>query len=381
MAQSTPHPSEMMTEPYQEEEDYFEYFFDYPGSEPGTLWIEADAKPSEIVLIDYNPTRATRRVNLTPEQCRPALESDSVSWLDIQGLGSEEVLKQLAEVFHLHPLLLEDVVNVPQRPKVEDYQEQLLIIAHMVLPKADEFGFEAEQVSFVLGKKYLLTFQEEPNHDCFNAVRDRLRTNKGRIRKSGADYLAYLLLDAAIDAFFPVLEDYGERLDDLEQEVVFEPTRETLEKIYNLRRELLALRRAIWPQQTIINTLMRSSSTLVSSEVEIYFRDCYDHVIQLLDIIESYRELASNLMEVYLSSINNKMNDVMKLLTVISTIFIPLSFVASLYGMNFEYMPELQVRWAYFAVLGVMGAIATGLLTFFWSRGWLKSSFPTQKKT
>lgn len=381
MAQSTPHPSEIITEPYQDEEDYFEYFFDYPGSEPGTLWIEADAKPSEIVLIDYNPTRATRRVNLTPEQCRPALESDSVSWLDVQGLGSEEVLKQLAEVFHLHPLLLEDVVNVPQRPKVEDYHEQLLIIAHMVLPKADEFGFEAEQVSFVLGKKYLLTFQEEPNHDCFNAVRDRLRTNKGRIRKSDADYLTYLLLDAVIDAFFPVLEDYGERLDDLEQEVVFEPTHETLEKIYNLRRELLALRRAIWPQQTIINTLMRSSSTLVSSEVEIYFRDCYDHVIQLLDIIESYRELASNLMEVYLSSINNKMNDVMKLLTVISTIFIPLSFVASLYGMNFEYMPELQVRWAYFAVLGLMGTIATGLLTFFWSRGWLKSSFPAQKKT
>ncbi|MGK7877011.1 MAG: magnesium/cobalt transporter CorA [Xenococcaceae cyanobacterium] len=370
MTQSPPQASESLLKPNpDEEEDYFDYFFDQPGSEPGTLSIEADAKPSKIILIDYNEEGVTRKVNLTPKACIPYLETDSVSWVDVQGLGSEEILKQVGKVFQLHPLLLADVVNVPQRPKVEDYNEQLMIIAHIVHPKLNEEGFESEQVGFVLGKNYLLTFQEEPE-DCFDPVRDRIRANKGRVRQSGADYLAYVLLDAIIDGFFPVLEDYGERIETLENQVVLNPTRRTLEEIYEVRRELLALRRTIWPMRNVINILIRGSSNLISPDVQIYFRDCYDHVIQLLDIVETYRELASSLMDVYLSSMSNKMNEVMKVLTVISTIFIPLTFVAGVYGMNFQNMPELEWKWSYFACWGVMVAIASSLIYFFWRRGW-----------
>jgi len=360
----------------EDKEDYFDFFFDQPGSEPGTLWIEEDAAPSQLVLIDYDAKHAVRRVNIDPLKCEHYLASESASWLDIQGLGSENILKQIGQIFKLHPLLLEDVVNVPQRPKVEDYNEQLIIIIHLVQPKPEEDGFYSEQVSFVLGKKYLLTFQEEPNHDCFNPVRDRLKNNKGKIRTSGVDYLTYLLLDTIIDSFFPVLEDYGERIEELENEVVFNPDHHTLEKIYKIRRELLALRRAIWPQQSVITTLMRSGSNLISSDVEIYFRDCYDHVIQLLDIVESYRELSSSLMDVYLSSMSNKMSEVMKVLTIISSIFIPLSFIAGVYGMNFEYIPELTWKWGYFVCLSVMGTVALSLIIFFWRSGWLKRFYP-----
>ena len=361
----------------EDKEGYFDYFFDLPGSEPGTLWIEEGATPSQIILIDYTPKHAVKKNNIDPSTLEHYLGSESASWLDVQGLGSERILKQIGQIFKLHPLLLEDVVNVPQRPKVEDYNEQLIVIVHLVQPKPEEDGFYTQQVSFVLGKSYLLTFQEEPNHDCFNPVRERLKNNKGKIRTSGVDYLTYLLLDTIIDSFFPVLEDYGERIEELEDEVVFNPTNHTLEKIYKVRRELLALRRAIWPQQSVITTLMRSGSNLVTSDVEIYFRDCYDHVIQLLDIVESYRELSSSLMDVYLSSMSNKMNEVMKVLTIVSSIFVPLTFIAGVYGMNFEYMPELTWKWGYFVVLGLMAIVAIGLILFFWRNGWLKRFYPT----
>lgn len=358
----------------EEEEDYFDYFYDEPGSEPGTLNIEPDAPPSTIILIDYDPDHATRKTEVIPNALTPYLGTNTVSWMDVQGLGSETVLKQMGNIFKLHPLLLEDVVNVPQRPKVEDYNEQLLIIAHMVRPKPDEMGFVSEQISFILGKNYLLTFQED-SEDCLNSVRDRIKANKGKVRKKGADYLMYLLLDSIIDYYFPVLEDYGERIEDLEDQIVSHPENRTLEEIYTIRRELLALRRLLWPLRNVTDLLIRGRSTLIDDEVQIYFRDCYDHVIQLLDILETYRELASSLMDVYLSSMSNKMNEVMKLLTVISTIFIPLTFIAGIYGMNFERMPELGWSWGYFACLGLMGFIALSLLYFFWRRGWLNRTY------
>ena len=358
------------TEKEEEEEDLFDYFYDKPGSLPGTLIIEEDAAPSKIVLIDYNESNATRIQVANPEDCVPYLDTESVSWVDVSGLGSEDILQRLGKVFDLHPLVLEDVVNVPQRPKIENYDDQLVIIAQMVMPKEKGDGFWIEQVSFVLGKHYLLTVQEEPQRDCFGPVRDRIRTNKGSVRKSGTDYLAYALLDALIDGFFPVLEEYGERIEELEDEVLRNPTRQTLEKIYQLRRELLALRRSIWPQRNAINSLIRGDSDLISPSVQIYLRDCYDHTVQVMDMVETYRELASGLMDVYLSSVGNKMNEIMKFLTVISTIFIPLTFIAGVYGMNFEYLPELKVRWGYFACWGIMVAIAVALCLFFWRRGW-----------
>ncbi|HAJ64695.1 MAG TPA: magnesium and cobalt transport protein CorA [Cyanobacteria bacterium UBA8543] len=368
-----------LAEQPEEEEDLFDYYYDEQGTIPGTLYIEEHASPTKIVLIDYNEINAARVQLNRPEDSIPYLDTESVSWVDVLGLGCEDVLRRLGKVFDLHPLVLEDIVNVPQRPKVEDYEDHLVIIAQMVMLKEKGDSFWIEQVSLVLGKHYLLTVQEEPTRDCFQPVRDRIRTHKGIIRKQAADYLAYTLLDAIIDGFFPVLEAYGEKIEDLEEEVVTNPTRRTLAKIYQVRRELLALRRAIWPQRDAINSLIRDGSDLISPEVRIYLRDCYDHAVQVMDMVETYRELASGLMDVYLSSVGNKMNEIMKLLTVISSIFIPLTFIAGVYGMNFNTekspwnMPELNSYWGYPVCLAAMAATACSLVLFFWRRGWFEN--------
>lgn len=360
----------------EEDDNLFELFYDDQGSIPGTLKIEPDATPSTIELIDYNATNKVSIKLSMPEECIPYLDTESVSWVDVAGLGSEDLLQRMGKVFNLHPILIEDVVNVPQRPKVDEYEEQLLIISQMVMPKPNYSGFWIEQVSLILGKHYLLTVQEEPERDCFDQVRDRIRTDKGNIRKQGADYLTYTLLDAIIDGFFPVLEAYGERIEELEDEVVTNPSKSTLEKIYRLRRELLALRRCIWPQRDAINILIRDGSSLISDEVKIYMRDCYDHTVQVMDMVETYRELTSGLMDVYLSSVSNKMNEIMKLLTVISSIFIPLTFIAGVYGMNFNTarsplnMPELDWYWGYPLCWLLMIGVSGSLIYFFWKRGW-----------
>jgi len=360
----------------EDDDNLFELFYDDQGSIPGTLKIEPDATPSTIELIDYNTNNRVLIKLLMPEECIPYLDTESVSWVDVSGLGSEDILQRMAKVFNLHPILIEDVVNVPQRPKVDEYEEHLLIISQMVMPKPNYSGFWIEQVSLILGKHYLLTVQEEPERDCFDQVRDRIRTNKGNICKQGADYLTYTLLDAIIDGFFPVLEAYGERIEELEDEVVTNPSKSTLEKIYRLRRELLALRRCIWPQRDAINILIRDGSSLISDEVKIYMRDCYDHTVQVMDMVETYRELTSGLMDVYLSSVSNKMNEIMKLLTVISSIFIPLTFIAGVYGMNFNTarsplnMPELDWYWGYPLCWLLMIGVSGSLIYFFWKRGW-----------
>ncbi|MBD1844126.1 magnesium/cobalt transporter CorA [Cyanobacteria bacterium FACHB-63] len=364
-----------------------DYHYHAPGTIPGTLTIPKDAEPPVIGLIDYSNEKTIRLQIEEPEECAPYLDTESVSWVDVKGLGSEDILLRLGRVFSLHPLVLEDVVNVPQRPKVEEYEDQILIVTRMVVLKESGSGFHSEQVSFILGKHYLLTVQEEPEHDCFDMVRDRIQAGKGTICKRQADYLAYALLDAIIDSFFPILEVYGEEIEALEDEVVSSPTRPTLEKIHGVKRELLTLRRSIWPLRDAINSLIRDgSSDLVSDDVKIYLRDCYDHTVQVLDMVETYRELASSLMDVYLSSVSNRMNEIMKVLTVISTIFIPLTFIAGIYGMNFNTekspfnMPELNWYWGYVLCWGVMLTIALGLVYFFKRKGWFEDSSTTIKK-
>jgi magnesium transporter len=354
-------------------------YFNESTSIPGTLTIGENALPPVIFIIDYSHDSACREVIAAPENITPYLDSESVSWVDVQGLGDEGILRRIGTVFALHPLVLEDVVNVPQRPKVEEYDDQLLVIARMVVPHRSVFGFLSEQVSFVLGKHYLLTVQEEAAHDSFGTVRDRIRFNKGCIRDMKADYLFYALLDSIIDGFFPILEAYGEQIELLEDEVVASPTPRTLEKIHKIKRELLTLRRAVWPQRDAINALIRDRHPLISDEVYIYLRDCYDHTVQVLDMVETYRELASSLMDVYLSSVSNRMNEVMKLLTVISSIFIPLTFVAGIYGMNFNTekspwnMPELNWYWGYPLCVLLMVAIASGLIFYFYKKGWFEN--------
>jgi magnesium transporter len=370
-----PHPG-----PDDDEENSYidDYFSDQPGSLPGTLNIAPDASFPKIYLTDYSPSCAVHTQVPTPEACISYLKTESVSWVDVQGLGSEEVLKQLGQSFDLHPLVLEDITNVPQRPKTEQLENQILIIARMVIPTPNERGFWGEQVSFILGHHYLLTVQEEPEFDTFQPVRDCIQFNRGMVRKHGPDYLAYALIDTIIDGFFPVLEDYGERLEQLEDEVLTRPTPYTIKEIYRLKRELLALRRAIWPQREMVNILIRDSSHLISPEVRVYLRDCYDHTIQVIDMVETYRELTTSMMDVYLSSVGNRMNEIMKLLTVISSIFIPLTFVAGVYGMNFDphvspwNMPELEWYFGYPLALVVMGAIALFLIILFWRKGWFE---------
>lgn len=359
-----------------EDDSYVDYFYDDPGVPPGTLDLEPDAPAPDIILIDYNETLATRVKLSTPSDIGPYLDTESVSWIDLLGLGNNETWRQMGEVLNLHPIAQEDVVNVPQRPKVVEYPNQLIIIALMVMIHPELESLHREQVSLILGKNYLVTVQEEPDYDCFDPVRDRIRKAQGPIRQNKADYLAYSLLDAIIDGFFPVLEFYGERIEELEDEVVENPTKKTLEKIYDIRRELLNLRRAVWPQRDAINRLIRDGNDLISPEVRIYLRDCYDHLIQVMDMVETYRELTSGLMDVYLSSVSNKMNEVMKFLTVMSTIFIPLTFIAGVYGMNFNTekspfnMPELNWYWGYVFFWMMIIAIAASLIFFFWRRGW-----------
>ncbi|MEO1523315.1 MAG: magnesium/cobalt transporter CorA [Cyanobacteria bacterium J06633_2] len=359
----------------------FDYFYDFPGTAPGTLNVSGDRQESTVVLIDYEEASATQTSLERIEDCISHLDKESVTWFDVKGLGNIDTLQRMGTIFQLHPLILEDIVNVPQRPKIENYDKHLVIITRMVNWVPAEQRFISEQISFVLGDGYLLTVQEEPIYDPFDPIRTRIQMGTGIIRRMGADYLAYALLDSIVDGFFPVLEAYGERLEALEDSVVLHPTQTTIRSIYRLKREISTLRHLIWLQRDTLSGLLRNNDVLLSQELGIYLRDCYDHAVQLLDIVESYREACAGLMDIYLSSVSNRMNEVMKTLTVISTIFIPLTFIAGIYGMNFNpdvsplNMPELDWYWGYPFVWLLMLAIALGLVYFFWRRGWFKQVF------
>jgi magnesium transporter len=349
-----------------------------PGAPPGTLVPHPDL-PTEvrITAIHYTAETYTEEQVTDLDTYLHARPAQGVLWLNVDGLGQVSILEQLGEHFHLHALSLEDVLNVPQRPKLEDYEGyQFLIMRMAIFQEAQELSGTTEQVSLFLGPDFVLTVQEQIG-DVFEPVRQRLRQGRVRIRSAGADYLAYALLDAAIDGFFPVLEELSERLAALEEEVLSAPTRDTLEQIYTIRRALTNLRRAIWPAREAINVFARTDSALVTDHTRLFLRDCYDHVLQVLDVLESYRELASGLMDTYLSSQSNRMNEVMKVLTIIATIFIPLTFIAGIYGMNFNpetspwNMPELNWYWGYPFSLLVMGLLAVLLVLFFRRRGWL----------
>jgi len=302
--------------------------------------------------------------------------SRTVTWINVNGLADIALIEAIGKLFNLHQLALEDVINVHQRPKVEEYDEQLFIVTRMLPEPTSK---ETEQVSMFLGKGYVVTFQERPG-DVFEPVRQRLRRDGGQIRKLGADYLVYALLDAVIDGYFPVLERRGEEVEHLEDLVVSKPREALLSVIHETKRDLLDLRRAVWPQREMLSALMRQDGGFIEERTKVYLRDCYDHVVQLIDIIETYREICSGLVETYLSSLSNRMNEIMKVLTIMATVFIPLSFIAGLYGMNFDpkaspwNMPELGWKYGYPFALGLMIAVAAGLLWSFWWRGWFGGS-------
>lgn len=351
-----------------------------PGAAPGSLVLPVAAPEPIVRVMDYCPERLEERVLESPSEVVPYLTdaTPSVTWVDVQGLGNLGVLQELQRIFDIHPLALADVVNVPQRPKVDVYDRYLFAITRMGLP-TENGGLHTEQVSLFVGKDFVLTFQET-HGDCLDPVRERIRKGTGMIRRSGADYLAYAILDALVDGYFPLVEAVGERIEDLEDGVVLSPEPGALREVYALRRDLLEIRRGVWPQREALNALLHDESGFFSKNVRPYLRDCYDHVVQILEIAETQRELASGLLDVYLSSIANRTNEVMKILTVVTTIFIPLSFIAGVYGMNFDpdrspwNMPELRWRHGYFFALSLMLAVALLLLGFFWRKGWLRSS-------
>jgi len=331
--------------------------------------LTGEALPPRIHVIRYNAGAIEEHDPKDAAACLALVGGDAVAWIDVQGLADLDLLRALGAGLGLHPLALEDVVSFGQRPKVEDYDTHLFVIARM--PEQGD-TITTDQTSLFLRRDLVLTFQEHYG-DCLDGVRERLRKGKGIMRRSGPDYLAYAILDAITDGFFPVLESLGERLETLETEVVTRPGRSSLEKIHRAKRDLLTLRRAIWPLRDAINGLTREEHELVAHPTRVYLRDCYDHAVQGLDMVETYRELAAGLMDIYISTLSQRLNEVMKVLTIIATIFIPLTFVAGVYGMNFRHMPELEWRYGYPLVMLLMGAMAAGMVVYFARKGWLGS--------
>ncbi len=342
------------------------------GQPPGTLAHVGERREEEarVSLIDYDADRVEERFLEDPAESFTYRDRDTVTWINVDGLHRVEVIRTLGNHYGLHPLVLEDILNTVQRPKVEDYEDHLFIIIRMLSYDAVQNDIVDEQVSLVVGPHYVLSFQEREG-DVFDGVRERIRTGKGRIRRTGADYLAYALLDAVVDEYFPILESLGERMEALEQELISEPTVATLHGIYDLKRDLLALRKSVWPLREVTNRLERGESSLIKPETTVFLRDVYDHTIQVIDTVEVHRELVSGMLETYLSSLSNRMNEVMKVLTIIATIFIPLSFIAGLYGMNFVNIPELQIPWGYYMALGIMAGVALVMVAYFIRRKWL----------
>lgn len=339
------------------------------GASPGTLVVPDEAPPPQIYMFHYNQSDLRETKVEDAEELRQAFSENTVTWVDLQGFGDLSLLHKVGEVFDLHPLLLADMVNVPQRPKSEAYGDQLLIIVRMVrLDGAEQI--EMEQVSVVLGPSYVITFQERPG-DVLDPIRKRIRSGKGLLFKYGADYLAYAVVDAIVDAYYPVLEVLGDHLELLEDQVVEHPTPELLGQLNRLKNRLVHLRRGIWPEREALNSLVRGDFPAVSEEVRIHFRDTFDHAVQTSEVTEMYREMVTGLMNTYLSAVANRTNEVMRVLTIVATIFIPLTFLAGVYGMNFDHMPELHYRIAYPLVWSVMVAVGLGMTYFFWHKGWL----------
>ena len=347
-----------------------------PGTPPGTIIVHPEAAPPTIRILAYGPGDVLEENVSSPQQVREFFGTRPVLWVDVEGLGDAATIHALGEIFNVHRLALEDIVTVHQRPKIEQYDEQLFIVARAVYLGEQ---LETEQISLFIGEDFVLTFQEGRPGDCLEAIRERIRKKGGRIRDAGYDYLAYAILDAIVDSYFPILEAYGERLETLEDEILLRPQVDTVARIHGIKRDLLTLRRAMWPQRETFNALLRSESAVMTTETRLYLRDCYDHSVQILDLLETYRELGSDLIDIYLSMVSNRTNEIMRVLTVISLIFIPLTFIAGVYGMNFNpekspwNMPELEWYLGYPLSLVLMLAVALGQLIYFRRRGWLGS--------
>ena len=342
------------------------------GASPGTVMYVGEERSDPIVVthITYDAGGVVGPTRVPAADVKPTTTSGGVSWFTIDGVHDTEVLRRIGENFQLHPLVVEDIANTAQRPKIEDFDSYIFVAMKMITFDNETKELVAEHVSIIFGEGFVLAFLEDEG-DVFEPIRARIQAGKGKIRRFGADYLAYALMDAVIDNYFEVLEDIGEQIEEVEDEVVHAPSAKTLHTVHSLKRELIFLRRAVWPMRETANSLLRDESHLVSPETRIYLRDLYDHTVHVIDTVETLRDIVAGMLDVYLSSVSNKLNQVMKVLTVMSSVFIPLTFVAGVYGMNFQYMPELQWRYGYPAVMGCMALVAAGLLLVFRRRGWM----------
>lgn len=342
------------------------------GMSPGTLVHVGEQKIEtiKITLMNYDQARLEEKELERIEESFAYKDESPVSWINIDGLHEVDLIQKMGTHFNVHPLTLEDIVNTGQRPKVEDFEDYIYLVFKMLKFEETTGHITSEQVSLIVGPHYVLSFQEAEG-DVFSSVRQRIRQARGRIRSAGPDYLAYALIDAAVDHYFLILEKIGERIEHLEEQLHVQATPEILQAIYDLKRELIYFRKQVWPVREVLNAWQKTESALVQEANKIFLRDVYDHTIQVIDTIESFRDIISGVMDLYMSTVSNKMNEVMKVLTIIATIFIPLTFVAGIYGMNFKFMPELEWRWSYPLLWAFLFLIFFGMVVYFKRKKWL----------
>ena len=347
------------------------------GLPPGELvYVGDESGAVSVSVTDYDEREYRVRVSATMEECVLRKGAPGVTWINIDGLHEVAQIERLGACFGLHPLTVEDILNTEQRPKVDINEDYVYIVLNMLTYDEQAKEIDSEQVSIVLGENYVITFQERKG-DIFDAVRNRLKTGKGRVRSYGADYLAYCLIDSVVDNYFKVLEGIGEDIEEVEDDLMANPDKQTVQSIHFLKRETIYLRKSVWPLREIIGKLERGETPLVRAETTVYLRDVYDHTVQVIDTVETYRDLISGMIDIHLSTVSNRMNEVMKVLTIFAAIFIPLTFIAGVYGMNFDTsasplnMPELNWRYGYPAVLAVMFTIGVAMLLVFKKKKWL----------
>jgi magnesium transporter len=343
---------------------------DKTGAPPGTILYSGKdtTEKVKITLIEYNETDYIEKDFYDFSSCLEAVNPAMVKWINVDGIHKVDLIETIGKYYNIHPLTLEDIVNTDQRSKFEDYDSYVVSIMKMIYYDGE---IQSEQLSVVLMEGLVISFQEVHGGDAFDMIRNRIRQGKGRIRKMGADYLAYALLDAVVDCYFNILEKFGDRIESLEEELMEEPTKQTLKLLHHMKREMIFLRKAVWPMRELINNLERSETELIKPSTDIYLRDLHDHSVRVIDTVETFRDLLSGMMDIYLSSVSNRMNEVMKVLTIITTIFVPVTFIVGVYGMNFEFMPELHYQWGYPATWIVILTTIGSLLIYFRRKKWM----------
>ena len=340
------------------------------GAPPGTIVYSGkeSTEKVKITLIEYNEKDFIEKDFYSIEDCLKSVNPDMIKWINVDGIHKVELIEAIGKRFDIHPLTLEDIVNTNQRSKFEDYNSYVVSIMKMIYYDTE---IRSEQLSVVLMEGVVISFQEIHGGDAFDMIRNRLRQGKGRVRKMGADYLAYALLDAVVDCYFNILEKFGDKIELLEEELMEEPTKQTLKQLHHMKREMIFLRKAVWPMRELINNIERSETGLIRPSTDVYLRDLHDHSVRVIDTVETFRDLLSGMMDIYLSSVSNRMNEVMKVLTIITTLFVPVTFIVGLYGMNFEFMPELHSHWGYPITLIVIFMTIISLLVYFRTKKWM----------